>query len=488
MTSRRSQWMGAPSPTAFKLDHVLVAIVQCLEAPIDVKAFLSALPASARSPPLAALLQLLQRPLDAVISYRHYTEHEAVEHLWPMLKLAELAPTGARLARDALPVVTAAMVFGVPMDPAGLEALQAWSKKVIHYTHPHVLINIPLPRLCSVLRECIKLQSFDARNVSGDASPLDAVTTPAHRLSFLAINCPAREAAKISAIGRWLDSAYAETLVVSFFASDDPRDHDALSLMLPKTVALSTLDMCLKMPGLLAPLVAVAPSFTRLTRLRIKLAHASDMPVLVQLLTCLDGQRLTMLHITCPHYEYVNFGVLLDVLPSFPVLEDLSLARGSFAVDAMAPTARLPSTLRRVAFTSISFDGPAWNAFAAGLSSAYELESLTWLECKLSTAITDAIMTTLPDWIRRGIQSIAMHKCDVSNESIMRLAAALPHTTSRLGAAFDIVDEYELSGPCYIAVDQALTTSEAAVPVLRQYNYRYEYVAGRRSLVLESPA
>ncbi|KDO31900.1 hypothetical protein SPRG_03116 [Saprolegnia parasitica CBS 223.65] len=181
--SSSSKRQAKTPPTIIDLDHVLIAIAQCIPVAKDVMAFLAALPASARSRPLTALYQLLQDPRRHVLA----TESEPLDALWPLLRLDVITPAATSLVRDAMPVIPSASAGTLsaarPSDLDALEWLELWSTKLTHYKHVEDDAVYDRSQLCSVLRQCHKLQVVDtssAIDVPSSIAFFEAVTTPLH--------------------------------------------------------------------------------------------------------------------------------------------------------------------------------------------------------------------------------------------------------------------------------------------------------------------
>ncbi|KDO21648.1 hypothetical protein SPRG_12889 [Saprolegnia parasitica CBS 223.65] len=299
MSKRRT----VASPTVLDLEHVLTSIVQSIEAPSAVHAFLSALPASARSPPLAALHELLEHPL-RMTRIPFDCEQRARSRMWPRLYLDELTPAATALVRDAMPVIAAAAGSnssdGVPPDVDALAWLELWSVKLMQYTHKYHRDPRDLPRRCAILRKCIRLTDVDLPH---DTSVLEAVTTPAHRVASITASCIETDASFLMALGRWLQSTHATSLTLEYQHMDRRAAVSAgLAPMLAKTTSLERLILRSSVPGVVAPLVAVAPAFQRLTRLDITV-HEADKAALWSFLERLNRTKLSSLRVVCNEME-----------------------------------------------------------------------------------------------------------------------------------------------------------------------------------------
>ncbi|EQC40641.1 hypothetical protein SDRG_01722 [Saprolegnia diclina VS20] len=216
---------AAALSTVLDLDHVLVVIVQCVPAAEDVKALLAVLPASARSIALAARHELLQAAQHHVLP----TEPKPLGALWPLLRLDVItsAATGLLAARLS--------------DLDAVEWLRLWSAKITHYKQVENDALFNYPDLCDVLRECTNLVAVDVREATEAEEIMEAVTTPAHRVRSISVDCYIFEF-DFATLDRWLSSGHAEHLAFSFFATED-EVNPAFVPMLLKTTALSSLEL-----------------------------------------------------------------------------------------------------------------------------------------------------------------------------------------------------------------------------------------------------
>ncbi|KDO23640.1 hypothetical protein SPRG_11088 [Saprolegnia parasitica CBS 223.65] len=256
--------------TVLNLDIAVTAIVQCIPAAKDVNAFLAALPADARTPTLAALQELLRDPVAVVRPKRFGLRRfkrtkEFAELLWPVLQLNELTFAGAALAVDAMSVFAA-----------------------VTYLH-NSYYDATRPSMDSLLRRCTRLTSV---NVGSKVSVLDAVTTPAHRVSSLtlAMEDATRDAETATCLMRWLGSGHAQHLEFSCASL-------AMAPVVMELSVLSSLDVSFEFSGLVALLVGVAPAFTRLTSLRISHHQASASLAVSELLTRFHAVPLLSLRV-----------------------------------------------------------------------------------------------------------------------------------------------------------------------------------------------
>ncbi|KDO18978.1 hypothetical protein SPRG_14815 [Saprolegnia parasitica CBS 223.65] len=465
--SSSSKRQAAAFSTVLDLDHVLATIANV---------------------PLAALHELLQAAQHHVLA----TEPKPLDALWPRLRLDVITPAATGLVRDAIPVFPAAsagtMDAARPSDLDAVEWLRLWSAKITHYKHVEGVAPFDYPHLCDlcdVLRECTKLIAVDVREASDAEMILEAVTTPAHRVHSISVDCYIFDF-DFATLDCWLSPGHAEHLTFSFYAIDD-EVNPALVPMLLKTTALSSLELCLSGAGFLAPLVAVAPSFSRLTSLRI-LTHRDDMPVLVHFLLHLNVTKLCTLSLEC---DSDDFNSLLPALSTLPALERLELIEGF--LNRPSPTAvMLPSTLRCVTFVRMMCTSTMWNLFAASIFQLRILDELAWIKCSVfrpSIATVPISVDAVPDWIHRG--------GTINDTAAMALATALPRTTSHFGTILTLSGA-PLSVHSYLTLGEALASCHGVSIVLpyfdsetfeteagkRHIRYRYEHT---KTLVLESP-
>ncbi|EQC39617.1 hypothetical protein SDRG_03049 [Saprolegnia diclina VS20] len=450
---------AAASPTVLHLDHVLTAIVQCMVAAKDVKTFLAALPPSARrGTHLAALHDLLQAPQRHVLA----TEPRPLDALWPVLRLGAITPVATSLVRHAMPVFTAASVHcgldDVP-TPMGLDAfewLHLWRMTITQYKHTGGAYD--LGRLCSLLGQCRNLKVLDVGGAIGGQAILEAVTTSAHCVR--SITGISLSAGSIASVDRWLASGHAEHLDLTSPTENDAADRGTLSAMLLKTNMLSSLTLRDFVPGTLASLVAVAPSFDRLRCLDVSIGR-TDVPVLLQFLRQLHGQQLCSLKLSC---HGASLTELVEALTSFPALEELELSDGYLG--GRPPVTVLPLTLRRVTLRRVLVTKAAWETLTFGLSRAHVLTELSWVSCRrLQPSVFKAIATSLPNWIRRGIRNITLDDCDLDDDGASAIARVLRETTSQSGVSI-VLRRVFLSVQNYVALGDALTTCRGISIVL----------------------
>ncbi|KDO31895.1 hypothetical protein SPRG_03111 [Saprolegnia parasitica CBS 223.65] len=422
------------SPTVLQLDHVLTAIVQCMAATKDIKAFLAALSALVRgSTHLAALHDLLQAP------QRHVWPSmlEPLDALWPLLNLSEISPAAISLARDAMPVFSWVSVGPIinawPHDLDAVEWLRLWSTKITHYKHNISDIVQGDPRLYDVLRQCTNPTDVDVYWSADADAILEVVTTPAHRVRSLQVQHTTAAASVV--LDRWLASGHADHLDFTYYSDDDGGAVDAaLVPMLLKTTVLSSLVLRLDENELFARLVVAAPLFIPLEELTIK-------------------------------RDWLG-GTLSPVT--------------------------LPSTLRRIMWRGMSCFPAALQALATSVS---HLDELTLIGCPLFPAAIKFLVGALPDWIHRGAKKITFVDCGIDDTAVIALAAALPRTTSRLGTILTIKDIAGLSVHSYVALGKALASCHGVsmqLPLLQTFQTEAEsrsiqYRFDADCIVLESP-
>ncbi|EQC27287.1 hypothetical protein SDRG_14908 [Saprolegnia diclina VS20] len=402
--------------------------------------------------------------------------------MWPLLDLEELTPAATALLRDAMPVIPAAAGSnssdGVPPDVDALAWLQLWSTKLTRYTHRYPQDLWDLPRCCAILRECIHLTDVDLPNYT---SVLEAVTTPAHRVASITTPCIETDTSFLMALGRWLESKHASSLTLEYQHTDHRAAISAaLAPMLAKTTSLKRVILYSSAPGVVAPLVAVAPSFKRLKQLDISVDEA-DKAALVQFLQRLNSAKLSSLRVVC---EEMNLSPLLRVLATFLALTFLELRDGYFVSNVLPAAGGLfPPTLRHLVLDSTRFNADSWRVFAAHVPP------------------TCAMIVSLGDWIRRGLRQITFQESYLGDEKIEALATALSHAASPVGVVIDI-DDTDLSRSTFVHVDRALATCRGISialsplrglfnpqPPIRYVKHRYEHDGDRvRRIVLESPA
>ncbi|KDO23638.1 hypothetical protein SPRG_11084 [Saprolegnia parasitica CBS 223.65] len=498
MSNRSSQRRAVATPPALEQDHILIALIQCMATPSDVKAFLEALPASARSAPLAALHELLQAPQRAVRD-RQATEQQAMDYIWPLLHLMELTPAAKRLALAAKAVFPAVYTnnYNPPEDMDAVAWLDAWKGTVTHYDHFDCRDDQELTRLCNVLRQCTSLKVVNVRDCNDDAAVLEAVMATARSI---VVTCSQRRAALRATLARWLASGHAEHLwFQAITLSDDVGDHDdesvnewlAQLLALPTT--LSSLKLCLHADGTLGALVAVARSLPQLVSLRIEHHAGSETATVLHLLHQLNTTQLRSLDLDGSFECSVD--ALLGTLASLTALEKLSITRARILRPAFKTGIAL--TLRRVKLTRVIFSLASWRVFFAHVA---HLEEFTWYGLPWISPPIQTIAPSLRKWIQGGARKITIDDCFIGDEGAFHLAEVLPRTTSSVGAIVDI-NCHKLSARSYVALGVALASCSGisiALPppieskmveaqtALRYIKHRYDSVYGRHRLVLES--
>ncbi|KDO23682.1 hypothetical protein SPRG_11130 [Saprolegnia parasitica CBS 223.65] len=469
---------------ALHTDDILSAIVQCIAAPHEVSVFLDTVPGCARSKALIALDELL------------HAEALPVDALWPQLCLDAISLDAVDRVRDAMPAFPSVAADNLlAARPAGfdpLDWLQFWSSKITRYTHIDDAADVL--RLCSILRQCTKLQVVDMPDAIDGACILEAIMTPAHRVSSFLVDCTRNVTELTATVARWLTTRHATHLDLTYASSDRDADYAALAAILIMTTELERLTLSLDAPGLLAPLVGVAPLFTRLRTLDISV-HASDIPTLRSLLERLCSTPLRSLRLDCNHGD---ISALLDVLSTLPALDDLELSRCCFDPTRLRPL--FPRTLPRLHFSDMAWTDYAWSVLGVALASAHGLNELSWHSCRSSTttSLMAAMAATIPHWIERGAKSISFHECG-QDVGARELAAALPRTTSSLGVDL-VISGVRLSTTSYILFGMSLAMCAGVSIVLprnnsdefraeaksRRFKYREVVVDGRRRLVFES--
>ncbi|EQC24996.1 hypothetical protein SDRG_17116 [Saprolegnia diclina VS20] len=200
----------------------------------------------------------------------------AVDVMWPQLLLAAISPNLASLAHVAMPVFTAVAADNVlAARLAGLSLLdwlQLWSSQITLYSH--VDDDADVSRLCNILRQCTKLQVVEMFDVSDAACILDAITTPAHRVSSLQVDGKGNVAELMANVARWLTTGHATHLDLTYYVSSDGEvNHPALATMLTMTTELEHLALSLDAPGLLAPLVPPITSLIETMAVRRIMFH-----------------------------------------------------------------------------------------------------------------------------------------------------------------------------------------------------------------------
>ncbi|KDO30650.1 hypothetical protein SPRG_04551 [Saprolegnia parasitica CBS 223.65] len=500
MSSRSSQRRAVAMPTALELDHILIALIQCMATPSDVKAFLEALPASARSAPLAALHELLQAPQRAVED-RQAPEQQAMDRIWPLPHLMELTSAAKRLALAAKAVFPAVLTNNgsPPEDMDAVAWLDAWKGTVTEYDHFDCDDDHELTRLCNVPRQCTNLKVVNVVDCNDDAAVLEAVMATARSI---VVTCSQRRAALRATLARWLASGHAEHL--SFKAitlSDDVGDHDDesvnewLTQLLAQPTTLSSLKLTIHADGTLGPLVAVVRSLPQLVSLRIEHHTDSETATVLQLLHQLNTTQLRSLHLDGSFACSVD--ALFGMLASLTALEELGITKARILNPRFKTGIAL--TLRRVELTKMRFSIPALRGLLAHVA---HLDEFLWYGFSSSTPPLENMAPYLRKWIQGGARKIAFDECVIGDEGAFHLAEMLLRTTSSVGAVVDI-NCLELSAHSYVALGEALASCSGisiALPPpierkmveaqtrLGSIKHRYDTVYGRHRLVLESHA
>ncbi|EQC29990.1 hypothetical protein SDRG_12270 [Saprolegnia diclina VS20] len=497
--------------TILDLDHALVTIAQFTPMTKDVAAFLSALPASARSASLTALHKLLADSAQVVRrNYRtalfQQDPEKAMSKLWPVLELSVVTSATAALALAAMPLFSSVALRNLDLTQNVLgydhfQWLYLWRHKITNYAHSHVGRRHDIPRLCSILTQCTKLQGVDVHEgIESGAQILEAVTTPAHRVRCLTVCCLETSAEMIPVVARWLASGSAEHLHFTYYAYSDTPVSEALASMLCKTTTLSHLALTFQAPELLARLLPVAAAFTRLTHLHLAVP-AANMPAVLTLLQHLRSPNLGSLCVGSTRGNLTeHLTALLDVLPTFPALEELTIQRWCLMDGVLEPARR--STFRRLTFSEVLLATSVWEGLATVLLRSCDLDEITWRNCRLWGNELECMTPALRGWIARGIRIITFDNCRLGDDQATMLGAAVARTTSAVGVSI-VIKNNLLSGKSCVRLGRALLLCAGVSVVLPSMTidddfrdlatmhgvfYGHEVVDGQTYLVLKSPA
>ncbi|KDO30654.1 hypothetical protein SPRG_04555 [Saprolegnia parasitica CBS 223.65] len=261
--------------------------------------------------------------------------------------------------------------------------------------------------------------------------------------------CKDGDATALAAVRRWLESGYAEVLDLTYFGS---TGSDELATVLRKTTTLTSLTFRFHKSGFLDPLMAVAPSFRRLTSLHLA-GCADALPAYAQLLARLNATQLQSLHVYCGHGDPSDISGPLVVLPA---LEALTVSFGRFRTSSMLPSALLPPTLRRVTLNKTAFSPTAWDAFAAHVAGPCLLDEIIFHDCTVFlVGVEYQVEKWLARWIERGVRKLAIY--DTTEHAASALLRALPGCSSSVGVVLDI--DSDLSMQTYLLFGRALASS-----------------------------
>ncbi|KDO26914.1 hypothetical protein SPRG_07628 [Saprolegnia parasitica CBS 223.65] len=310
-----------PTP-ALALNHLRVAVVQCLDSYHDVVAFLRALPSL--SAPLAALLALLQGSSRAMDQ-------------WPAIALERLSESEVELALIALPAIPAIHVHNrddfddnLWARVAGLCTLAAtWPTKITHLSE--CIQDNEIPYVQRIVSHCTRLDAI-VLHLDAFAPLLPSLPRGLRHVALMAklyVPPPIQNIAPT--LRQWVEVGTSSKKHISFHNTWVLSDAEAV-----------------------ANVLATAPSLTGL--------DIDDTSELVeeakQLLARLDVAKLTRLEVD----DVADVRWVLSLLHSMPNLQDLSLNCGEFKTIPATLAAATPR-LRKLQVRNIGFSATAFNKF-----------------------------------------------------------------------------------------------------------------------------
>ncbi|EQC25528.1 hypothetical protein SDRG_16611 [Saprolegnia diclina VS20] len=442
----------SPSPASvLDIIQVLVSIVQCTLSPSDVASFLHALPPATLTPPLAALVQLLSS--------------QEPSSVWPMPNLCDVNDT--RAAKNTL--VTAMPVFhsmsigrfsqhnivfpitGISFDAPFCRFVANWATKVTHVQ----LLKSPTTdqrEACySVLRQCTNLQHAF---LPCETPLLDAITTPAHRVSDLRLNLTSNKSAYTSdvvpAIERWLASGYARHLALTWLTTPDARLAQVLASSTPSDLAL-----CVS-PGVVQSLVANGIALTHLKKLDLTCGSSARTA---------DGFRHLAPVLDLPNLKELTLESKRDgaycmlVLPSMVSLQDLSLCAVDLTEGEMAPLYG-PYVLCRARFDYVNFSTASFGAVLDWALRSPQLESIAWSSCSHIEKRIDQAARAMQQCIAAGVRHLSFRHCNINRTNVTVLADALAGTCAREPFEMDLsFNTFTVLGQRYLTAALATCTN-----------------------------
>ncbi|KDO32514.1 hypothetical protein SPRG_02991 [Saprolegnia parasitica CBS 223.65] len=436
MTAKRP----SPAPASvLDVADVVVTIVQCTPSPTDVTSFLQALPPATLTPPLAALRQFLSSLEPSMASY-----------VWPRPNLCDANDT---LLVAAMSIFNSVCIGGysprrhsssgeaiytrlrgtpvpdrVRFDKAFCRFVANWTAKV---THVELLESpsVDHREACySMLRQCTSLQHA---HLPCETPLLEAITTPAHRVSEL----------NLSFNKRWLASGYARRLALASFTTPDARLALALS---SSTLSGLALDVS---PGALQSLIENGVHLRHLKELNLN-AGVRSAKGFRQLAPVLDLPMIEQLTLTSKR----DGAYCMSVLPRMTSLQDLSLIDVDLTKGEM-PRRCGPSVLRHAHFDRVKFSTANFDAVLGWALGSPQLESMAWSNCSHIKKHIDQAARAMQLCIAAGVRRMSFENCYIDRHGAKVLADALAGTHAR--EPF----EMDLSRNTFTALGQSCLTN-----------------------------
>ncbi|EQC25106.1 hypothetical protein SDRG_17001 [Saprolegnia diclina VS20] len=387
--------------------RALVCIVQCFALQSDVAAFLNALPRTSRSPPLAALLQLIvggarvwpHSALGWAIDDAMIPLVKAAMPLFPSLHIESLSYS------DAWRSASATSSFAIPF----CAFLAEWASKVEHLElcatggdddEGHRLLY-----LCTNVRSLV---------LSDDASVLPRLLASPFRITRLELRLDGADWP--DALLPWLASGHA--MHVGIRALDSSATHtDTLALALATAPSLTSLVLT-ECDSLLCSFVARATPLQHVTHLAIK--SSLDQGYMDRLLSLVNASKLEVLDLSGAVAGDLHCS--LAALQSLTALDELSLCHVTLHVPSIATAS---STLREARFESCSFVNGAFGQLVDWLARSEALEAVDWTNCMTIAQQLGAFGRALRRWIRGGTHTVAIEACALGDDAMSTLAMAL---------------------------------------------------------------
>ncbi|EQC26441.1 hypothetical protein SDRG_15722 [Saprolegnia diclina VS20] len=396
--------------SVLEVRSALLSVAQCLASPIDVAAFLSALPATSLDAPLTALRELLTRP--GPFSFE-----------WPTPDLDVVTESDRTLVRIALPALVSVRAQGVKVfarlfnRPAATHAIKCLDHFAQRFatklTQLHLDATLTYSdAFCVLLSRCTHLESI--RLAASGSNVLTAVTTPNHRVRSIRLEM---ELVKTTPrwtplLTKWLSSGFASRVKVH---TPLIADVDDLALAIATTPSLRALFVH-HSDAILHALLATRRALSQIIELRVVTDETDLIPRLLQLV---DHSAMKVLEFL----GAADFSYILALLPQLPSLHELSLhycTLGAMPLD----TSTWPQ-LRTASFEGVKFEANTFDALLAYLVRATHLTEVVLNGCALVAAKIDLLSRALPQWMQQGLTYLSLVDNQLDNRSAALLAIGL---------------------------------------------------------------
>ncbi|KDO24806.1 hypothetical protein SPRG_09639 [Saprolegnia parasitica CBS 223.65] len=377
--------------------RALTCIVQCFASHSDVAAFLDALPRTSRTPPLAALLQLLAcgarvwpRPaLGSAIDDATIPLIMAAMPVFPSIHIE--SPSHSDAWRSA----SASSSFASPF----CAFLAEWATKVEQFELCTTGdVDDELHRL---LYLCTNVRSLA---LSGDAGVLPSLLTAPFRVTRLDLSL---DGVDWPVLLPWLASGHA--MHVGICGMDSSSTHaDTVARALATAPSLTSLDLT-ECNSLLRRLGANATPLHFVTHLAME--SSLDQGDIDILLSLVDASKLRELRLTGT--DAGDLHCSLAALQSLTALDELSLCNVTLHGPSLATTS---PTLREARFESVAFVDGVFEHLVEWLARSEALDAVDWTSCRAIAQHLNVFGRALRRWIRA---------CDLDDDAMSTLAMAL---------------------------------------------------------------